>query len=122
MDGANPSHPETSATAGCGPGVSGRKARYGGPGVWATLGDAARRSTATAARATIAAPPARLLTRMIDENQGSWNSPNVTHAGPSSLVEDVCKVLLELILGDEFRNHDSCMPQLAIRPDGVDLP
>ncbi len=50
IGGAKPSHPDTSATAGCGPGVSGRKVRYFASGFWARLGEAERGRAATAAR------------------------------------------------------------------------
>src|SRR5262245_40945539 len=73
-----------------------------------------------------AAGPQRSLWRQSRGISGTWNrsrnSPNITHAGPSILVEDVCKVLLEFVLGDEFRYYDSCIPQLAVRADGVDPP
>src|SRR5262245_56872920 len=52
--GTKPSHPETSRTAGCGPGVSGRNVRYCAAGLWAALGDADSSRTATIVLATIA--------------------------------------------------------------------
>ena len=48
--------------------------------------------------------------------------PSDAHAGPSPLVEEVLQVLLELMLLDELRNHESGVRELAIRTDGADSP
>src|SRR5262245_2875639 len=80
IDGAKPSHPETSAIAGCGPEVSGRKVRYCASGVWATLADADRSSTATAARTTIAPHPAD-MSSIAPRADRPPDSPNVAFSG-----------------------------------------